>query len=201
MPDVIARLEQALRRNPNCYTGLLIRQRAFHVEKGPSGDQEALALIYADDPGLSKYWYGHVLRHPSEPGFVACLVWTEIFINGDCPDTLFARFHYWVKDRLNYEPCTVQHPGDAFHHAPTFAQAVAGLEVIIQRFNLDKRWPPDEMDTQPVEFRILDVYGMESIKDADGCWPPVPMRVVSEIVEEPAESRTCPRLFVSSPLP
>jgi hypothetical protein len=201
MSDVISRLENALRRNPNCYTGLMIRQRAFHIKKGPSGDQEALALLYADDPIVSKYWYGHVHRHPSEPGFVACLVWTSSFVNADCPEFLFTRFHYYIKDCLNYEPCTVQHPGDAFHHASTFMEAIAGLEVIIQRFNLDDRWPPDEMDTQPVEFRLLGIYGMEGKLDPHGRMPPIPTKEPAETLEKAPESRTCSRLSVVWPLP
>lgn len=172
---IARRLEQALEANPRCGSGLLVGRFAFHVARGPSGGEEALVLIHADDVGR-RYWYGHALKHPSAEGFVAVLVWTTALIDAGSVPLLFRRFDYWIRMRGEYEPCTIQSTDDAFCRTRTFDEAIEGLARIIARFDLEKRWPDDDGPTVGrIDFRVIDIYGMEDHTDEDGFPPPVPM--------------------------
>lgn len=183
MDKIVMQIERALTKNPHCGCGLLLKQRAFALEQGPSGRPEALALLFADDSFLG-YWYGHVQATPSGDGFVALLVWSRRLVNAVQVPLLFQRFHYWMRVRLEYEPCSVQAEGDAYAEAATLEQAVRDLERMIARFDIVKRWP-DEVGpyaSSPLEMRILGIYGMKDHRDANGLYPPVPMHMPLRIV-------------------
>lgn len=173
----VSRIESALRQNPDCIAGLTIQKCAFGVPRGPSGGPEVLALVYADDPAFG-YWYGHVLRHPHDSRrFVALLVWSDRLVNATTVPLLFRRFHYWIKDRLEYQPCAVQNADDAYYEAGSLEEAANALAIMISRFNLEKRCGDDDgpYAISPPEMRILNIYGIADTQDEQGCYPPVPM--------------------------
>ncbi len=149
-PNVLADLEssvrtveEALLASPSCSTGLVVAQRTFGIPVGPSGGPEILAVIHVDD---FAYWYGHVVQHPKkENTFVALLVWSEKIVNATNVPLLFRRFHYWVKDRLCYEPCTIQHEDDAYAECASVKMAaVDGRSQLTHFFRkfLSKTDPP-----------------------------------------------------------
>ncbi|MBK3799955.1 hypothetical protein GAY33_12040 [Azospirillum brasilense] len=121
----------AIAANPKCSTGLLSRPAAFEIERGPSGGPELLALLFADERHLG-YWYGHVRRHPTDASgsFVALTAFLKVFVNAPTVPLLFRRFDYWARLRLEYEPCTVQAPYDAFAVAPSYGAAAEALARI-----------------------------------------------------------------------
>lgn len=168
-------VEEALLASPGCSAGLVVAQQAFGIPVGPSGSPEILAIVHVDD---FAYWYGHVMRHPQkEKTYVALLVWSEKMVNATNVPLLFRRFHYWVKDRLCYEPCTVQHEDDAYAECGSLKMAAFNLAGMIRRFHIDLRWP-DENGPQandPVEMRILGIYGLKGAMREDGTYPPLPI--------------------------
>lgn len=177
-------LEKALKSNPKCETGLLIHQRVFGIAKGPSGSSELLALVYADDPSFG-YWYGHILTHPSKPTlFASMIVWSEKLVNAPTIPLQFARFHYWIKDRLNYEPCSFQNEGDVYAESSSIIASANKLATMITVFDLEKRrgYEDGPYGESLVDYRILNIYGMKGRFDKDGFWegPPMPtaLRVV-----------------------
>jgi hypothetical protein len=155
----------------------LAQNRVFGIENGPSGGPELLAALYLDDPFWG-FWYGHVLPHPQKPHvYVALLVWTEKFINADRVPLLFRRFHYWIKDRLEYQPCTAQSDGDAYAETNSLDAAASALIRMIKEFDFDKRsgLEGSVFESDPTDNRILGIYGMLGAMDDRGCYPPLPM--------------------------
>lgn len=171
-------IENALQTNPHCSSGLMMRQNVFSTMCGPSGASEILALIYADDPSFG-YFYGHILQHPSKPFlYVAVIVWTKKCINAPTVSLLFKRFHYWIKDRLEYEPCTSQKDGDCYAENPTLFGSTHDLAKMIVDFRLEKRYGYDGSghESDPVDLRVADIYGMMGSFDEQGrCVSSLPM--------------------------
>ena len=168
-------VEEALLASHTCSTGLVVAQQVFGIPVGPSGGPELLAIIHVDD---FAYWYGHVMQHPQkENTFVALLVWSEKMVNATNVPLLFRRFHYWVKDCLCYEPCTVQHEDDAYAECGSLKMAAFNLAGMIRRFHIDLRWPDENGPhaNDPVEMRILGIYGLKGAMREDGTYPPLPM--------------------------
>lgn len=175
--DLLAEdVDRAIAANKHCGNELISRGRSFAVLRGPSGDRELLAFLRSDC-SCSSYWYGHVFRDASGT-FVALLVWSTVLVDASDVPLLFERFHYWMRIRLEYQPCSVQNHDDAYAEAGTFADAVAALTRMIHRFDIDKRLGDEDgpYGKSPPEYRILGVYGMEDHQDANGCYPPVPFR-------------------------
>ncbi|MDD5394321.1 MAG: hypothetical protein PHE17_15005 [Thiothrix sp.] len=148
------RVESALAGNPNCTTGLFTTNRVVGIQKGPSGGEEILALLYADDPWFG-YWYGHILRHPkNREVFVSLLAWSVHLPNAPTVPLFFRRFHYWVIERGAHHLCTVQDHNDAYQESFSLGGAAANLAKIIGCFSLEKR-SGDEYGPyadDPVEF-------------------------------------------------
>ena len=71
--------------------------------------------------------------------FVSQIVWTDKFINAENVPLLFQRFHYWIKDRLEYHPCTVQDADDAYVESNCLEVAGYELARIITKFDIYKR--------------------------------------------------------------
>lgn len=187
LESAVACVELALRCNLQCSPGLMGQKRVFGVLCGPLGGPEVLALLYADDPCFG-YWYGHVLRHPANPlRFVSVIVWSERFVNATTVPLLFRRFHYWIKDRLQYQPCAVQNADDAYYEADTLDVAARGLAVMINRFHLEKRLGDEDgpYGISAPELRVLNVYGLADTQDESGCYPPVPMPTLLTSVGPP----------------
>lgn len=170
-------IEAALSASPACCTGLVMTKRAFAIPVGPSGGAEIVALVHAD--GFA-YWYGHVMRHPQRDNtFVALLVWSEKMVNAVSVPLLFRRFHYWIRDRLCYQPCTIQQEDDAYAECSSFKMAAICLAGMVRRFHIDLRWPDEEgaHAKDPTELRILGIYGLEGAMREDGHYPPEPMAI------------------------
>lgn len=173
----VAAVEAALKTSDDCSAGLMAQNRVFGIENGPSGGPEILASLYLDD----SFWgfcYGHVLPHPENPHvYVALLVWTDRFINADRVPLLFRRFHYWIKDRLEYHHCTAQSDGDAYAEANSLDAAAFALIRMIQKFDFDKRsgLEGSAYENDPTDNRIMGIYGMLGAMDDRGRYPPLPM--------------------------
>lgn len=178
-------VEAALNRNPNCTTGLVTQKRVFAVPRGPSGGAEILTLIYADDSFFG-YWYGHIVQHPEDANmFVSLIVWSDKLVNAQNVPLLFKRFHYWIKDRLEYHPCAVQNSDDAYQESRSIDNAASNLARMITRFDLDKR-RGDEYglySNSPPELRILNVYGLNEARDERGYYPPFPKPIALSVVK------------------
>lgn len=185
LESAVFEVEDALRKNQHCSSGMLAQNRVFGIQHGPSGGPEILALIYADDPFFG-YWYGHVVQHPKNlEMIVSLLVWTSKFINAPTVPLLFRRFHYWIKDRLEYHPCSVQNADDAYCECRSLEEGAGSLARMIGNFNLDRR-RGDEYGPyaiSPPELRILTIYGLADTRDKSGCFPAVPMPTPLTAVE------------------
>jgi len=179
--SAVDRIEAALARSKSCASGLAARGRAFSMDAGPFGGPEILATIFLDDPFFG-FWYGHILPHPRRPAvFVSQIVWTDRFINAQTVPLLFRRFHYWIKDRLEYQPCAVQSAGDAYAESDSLEAAADALILMIERFDIDRRTGFEGTgyeDSRP-ETRITEVYGLLGAMGQDGSFPPVPMPLES----------------------
>jgi hypothetical protein len=181
-------IESALERNPNCTAGLLTRNRVVGIQKGPSGGEEILALLYADDPWFG-YWYGHVLRHPkNREVFVSLLVWSDKLPNASTVPLFFRRFHYWVNDRVVYHPCTIQNYDDAYQEDISLEAASGNLARMISLFEIGRRRGDEHgpYADDPAELRILSVYSVTAACDRQGFFPAIPMPVSLSVVGSPA---------------
>jgi len=180
-------VEAALNRNHNCAAGLVTQTRVFAVPRGPSGAAEILALLYADDSFFG-YWYGHIVRHPQDTTlFVSLIVWSDKLVNAQNVPLFFKRFHYWIKDRLEYHPCAVQNADDAYQESRSIENAASKLARMIARFDLDKR-RGDEYGLfadSPPELRILNVYGLNDARNERGYYPPFPKSMHLSFVKNP----------------
>lgn len=177
-------VDSALNTALNLSSGLLIQRKTFGILRGPSGGPELLALIYADDPVFG-YWYGHALRHPRRKKiFVAVIVRSNKLVEASSVPLLFARFHYWMTGRLQYEPCYSQRNGDVYDEADSLNSAASRLACMIQEFKLEERSELAEshFEGSHVDSRVLEVYGMEGDFDEDGGWGPPPMPTPLAIV-------------------
>jgi hypothetical protein len=172
-------IESALAGNPNCTAGLFTANRVVGIQRGPSGGEEILAVLYADDPWFG-YWFGHILRPPKSRGmYVSLLVWSDKLPNAPTVPLLFRRFHYWVIKRGAYQPCTIQNSDDAYQESHTLGGAAGKLTEIIGRFEFGKRrgYEDGPYADDPAEMRILDVYGWHW---DDPAFPmPTPLSVVN----------------------
>lgn len=175
LDSALRTIEAALAASSDCCTGLVVTKKAFGVHAGPSGGPEIVAILHADG---FHYWYGHVMRHPKKgDAFVALLVWSEKLVDAPNVPLFFRRFHYWIKDRLCYEPCAVQQDGDAYAERPSIETAALSLAKMIRRFHIDLRWPDEDGPhaKDPAEMRVLGIYGLEGAMREDGTYPPLPM--------------------------
>lgn len=180
-------LENSLQHAKNCSCGLVAQERVFAIERGPSGGQELLVTVFLDDP-MFGFWYGHVLPHPAkERVHVALLVRSDKFINAPSVPLLFRRFWYWVKDRLEYHPCTIQQHDDAFAEAGSVELAAIALSRMISVFEIDRRTGFDGSDYQndPCELRIFGIYGIADSLSASGTFPPIPVVTPLKLVGNP----------------
>lgn len=178
-------IETALQLSAHCSTGLIAKKHAFGIAKGPSGGPEILATIFLDDPFFG-FWYGHILQHPKKPQvFVSQIVWTDKFINAGNVPLLFERFHYWIKDRLEYHPCAVQNADDAYVESNCIEVAASELARIISKFDVHKRaaFEGSDFESSPADVRILDVYGLVDVRNKDGDFPPVPLLMELRLVK------------------
>lgn len=183
LESALQSVQTALSASPACCTGLAVAKTAFGIPRGPSGGPEIVAILHVD---VHSYWYGHVMRHPKQDNtFVALLVWSDKLVNATNVPLFFRRFHYWIKDRLCYEPCTVQNDGDAYAECPSVEAASLALARMIQRFDVDLRWPDEDGPhyKDPCEMRIFGVYGIEGAMREDGSYPPIPMATRLAVVE------------------
>ena len=175
------RIRQALRQSPKCSAGLTARQFVYGIENGPSSGPEILACLYADD-SFWGYFYGHIFQLPcKEKTFVAVLVWATKFINADSVPLLFQRFHYWVADRFESQPCAIQNRDDAYAESPSLETAADELARMIKGFDFDKRSGIEGtgFEESPSEFRTVFLYDFRGKlkKSLEPGWeiPPLPM--------------------------
>jgi hypothetical protein len=157
----------------------VIRQSVISTPCGPSGAPEILALIYADDPSYG-YFYGHIITHPNKPSTIAtAIVWSNKLVNATHVQLQFARFHYWIKDRLEYEPCSSQRDGDVYAESDNFIGAAHNLISMIDEFELERRYAYEGSPYHEslVDMRVIDLYGMTGKFDKNGAYDPPPMPV------------------------
>lgn len=180
-------VETALSRNTRCSSGLVAQNRVFGIHRGPSEGAEILAIIYADDSFFG-YWYGHIVQHPQDTAvFVSLIVWSDKLVNAQNVPLLFKRFHYWIKDRLEYHPCAIQNANDAYQESRSIENAASNLARMVARFDLDSR-RGDEYGlfaNSPPELRILNVYGLNDARNERGYYPPFPKPMPLSFVKNP----------------
>ena len=169
----IQALKNRLALNKRCQTGLMAENNVFFRSNGPHCAPELLTLIYADDPFFG-YWYGHIVR--SNGGYASILSWMTVYINAPSQQLLFRRFHYHAYIRQRYEPCYAQGPDDVFAYSATFSEALAKLHVIIERFDIEKRWPDAPAPGDHVDYRISEVYTSDYAGTTGSDYPPLPMQ-------------------------
>ena len=159
------RISACLAANTQCDAGLLAQNKVFVCEHGPSGSQELLAMIHADDRYGDRFWYGHVCRYPQSENYVALLVWCHKLVNASNERLLFRRFHYWVQVDPHFEPCVVQRPDEAYAECASFQGAVDALAGMIKSFDADFLSGAYEGNSHQsqIEMRIFGVYGMEGL--------------------------------------
>lgn len=136
------------------------------IDVGPTGGPEALCLLESDTKTQS-FWYGYVCKHPEKRYFVSVIVYSKAFVDAHDKALLFARFDYWMRKRLNYEPCVADGFHEVYRESIDFSSAVRKLqEMVFQRWS--------DRDNNGLDMRIIDVFGMVSFKDKDGVYPPCP---------------------------
>lgn len=183
LESALRSVQAALSVSSACCTGLAVTKTAFGTPRGPSGGPEIVALLHVS---VNSYWYGHVMRHPRmDDTFVALLVWSNKLVNAPNVPLFFRRFHYWIKDRLCYQPCAVQNDGDAYAECSSLEAASFALASMIQRFHIDLRWPDEDGPhaKDPDEMRIFGIYGLEGAMREDGSYPPIPIATPLAVVE------------------
>lgn len=127
-------LRKIVEEELNCNAGIAAQRFVVGMEAGPSGGPELLVTLHIDD-SFWGFWYGHILQHPRKPEtFVALIVWTDKFMNGPRVPLLFQRFHYWIGERLSYQPCAVQGVNDAYEECSSLKLAVLAMDRIIRCF-------------------------------------------------------------------
>ncbi|MBP2540275.1 hypothetical protein G6M86_20175 [Agrobacterium tumefaciens] len=136
------------------------------VERGPTGGPEALCLLDSN-AAIQGFWYGYVCRHPERLTFVSIIVFTTAFVDAFEDATLFARFDYWIRKRLKYDPCSSDGFSEIYRENADFAAAVSALEEMA--LARQRNSPPGDPD-----LRIVDVFGMTSFKNQDGVHPICP---------------------------
>jgi hypothetical protein len=147
-------------------TSLFFRPRVCCIDRGPTGGPELLCVL--DHRGADQgYWYGYVCRHPGRNIFVSLIVLSTAYVDGDDRSSLFARFDYWMRKRLKYEPAIADGFDSVYLESRDFASAASALKTLIAN-----RTATDV--AQGVDTRLIDIFGMESFKDLDGCYPPCP---------------------------
>ncbi len=181
LKTAVTKIETAITENPLCSAGLFAQSKSFAIERGPFGGAELLALIYADDL-TTEYWYGHLLWSKEAGCYVSLLIGSKILINAKTVPLLFLRFHYWMVVRNEYSPCYIQNDDDVFAAVPHFNLAVSKLEIMISKFDLEKR-NADEFgpfgDSQ-MDNRVIGVYGLNALALGKGdnySFPPVPTEI------------------------
>ncbi|MGO0792315.1 hypothetical protein ACTOWA_20830 [Herbaspirillum seropedicae] len=167
-------LRKIVEEESNCNAGIAAQRFVVGMEIAPSGGPELLVTVHVDDPFWG-FWYGHILQHPQKTDtFVALIVWTDKFINAPRVPLLFQRFHYWIRERLSYQPCAVQAENDAYEECSSLKRAVFALERMIRCFDIRKRaaYEGTGFENCPFEGRIVEIYGLGSDAD-DGFskWP------------------------------
>ena len=155
-------IKNAVDQNPKCITGILVTNRVFVREEGKAGKQEVLCLLYADL--YDCYIWGHVFFHEGLDHYVSCLVDFESLISGRTVDHLFDRFDWYIRQKGNWQPVTIQEEWNAFAMSNNFADACSALVRMIGAFDFTKRSPfeDDEANNDPSEYRILNVYPFPS---------------------------------------
>lgn len=157
--EAIFRLRRQLTSQPTTAAGIMTTRRVAWIPEGPSGDQELLALVFADDPSL-RCWYGYAGRHPGRRGYVALLVDSHVFIDGKDASLVMQRFHFWIAQLGKFTPATIQQPDDAYAETVTWQGALDSLTEIVRRFDIRLRTglPDHHADDRPIEMRIHDLF-------------------------------------------
>ena len=172
--EVIFGLRRMLAQRPKTAAGIMMSRRVAWVPKGPSGDQELLVLVFADDPSL-RYWYAQVRLHPNSGRYVALLVDSHVFIDGKSASLAIQRFSYWIAEKGCFTPATIQGSQDAYAEAKTWQGALECLADMIRRFDIRHRTgrPSHQPDDRPIEMRIFDIYPIHDVQ-AHSCGDSLP---------------------------
>lgn len=145
---------------------MLIFNRVHVIENGPTGKPEALCLIEAS-VACQGFWYGYVCQHPKKDRFVALIVYSNAFIDGGDTNTLFARFDYFMRIRLKYDPVLSDGFERNYSEALNFPSAIDALAELISSRTADRSY-------KGVDMRVADVFGFVDHKDRDGIYPECP---------------------------
>jgi len=166
------RIQQALESNSKCVTGILITNQVVARNIGKAGKPELLCLIYADL--YEAYIWGHIFFHEASQKYVTCLVEFDSFVSGRDTNHLFDRFDWYIRQRGNWQPVTIQEDWNAFSMTEDFGDACSALIRMIEAFDFSKRCPfeDDPAIDDPNEYRILNVYPFPSCRQDHWEKPP-----------------------------
>lgn len=178
----IALLDGALASNHDDAFGSMIGKRVFAVERGPSGDAEALVYVDVRDLAVSCV-YGHVRRDP-DGGFAALMLESRRYVSANCPLLLFRRFDHWMRERLDFTPLRIPLRDAARSiHGSSFQTAVAILARRIADYSPALGWAHEEIDeATAIDMTPLEVFSPAAALSSDPKpppWPPAALRAVS----------------------
>ena len=145
---------------------LYIRPILYSIPKGPSGGTEALAFLECSVESQG-FWYAYICQHPKRDCFVSMIVYLTAFVDALDPESLFARFDYWARKRLRYDPCIADGFTEVYREAHDFDSALKALQEMVHA-----RRPVKSFDGP--EMRIVDALGMKDFRNEDGVYPPCP---------------------------
>lgn len=156
LPPQYTLIKKALARNKKCT--FTPETPVIFEASGITGGKEVLVPIFIDHIGHKGFWYGYI-QHATKgiDGYFSLLVWLKQPIKGENNSQLLFSFHDLAWRKKIFEPVTIQNKNDAFIHALSFDDALAGLIHIISQFDIDKRFPSEESEhyDDPVELNII----------------------------------------------
>jgi hypothetical protein len=145
---------------------LSLKSSSHGTNQGPTGGPELLCLL-GHNAASQGFWYGYVCRHPQRDVFVSMIVFMMAFVDAPDDATLFARFDYWARKRLKYDPCLADGFEEVYCESGDLVSAATSLKTMISNRRSSRRFIG-------ADTRIIDVLGMRNFKDENGVYPSCP---------------------------
>lgn len=154
----------ALENNPECPRNSPNNFAPIYTTMGPSGEKELLVPIFLHK--TRGYWYGYIQNSIHNSGYYySMIIWLHEVVTGTTKESFLTSFHHIAWKKKLTEPATIQKVDDVFVESETFNSAVNELCRMIQRFEIDKRFPSPDSPyyDDPIDFHVL--FELTKIKD------------------------------------